>query len=93
MPFPALPEVQESTLELEFRMMGAEPPLEVLEYRVTQMEVKLMTVDDYMLAHYGEYLTTLGKSLNLSEGDKGIFQTRRKAGELRTIIERLKRMQ
>lgn len=37
MPFPALPEVQESTLELEFRMMGAEPPLEVLEYRVTQM--------------------------------------------------------
>lgn len=52
-----------------------------------------MAVDDYMLAHYGEYLTTLGKSLNLSEGDKGIFQTRRKAGELRTIIERLKRMQ
>jgi hypothetical protein len=57
------------------------------------MEVKLMNVDDYMFAHYGEYLSTLGKSLSLSEGEKGIFQTRRKAGELRTILERLKRMQ
>ena len=52
--------VAHHTPELQFRLLGYEPSLEQIASKVSVLKGKLQVIDEYILDHYQDYLTSVG---------------------------------